>query len=74
MVNEIGKALEERYAGLLRTKNLEEYVKSVFSRMINPYFNDTIERGIRTSITKISGSDARLIRSARFSIESEWSK
>jgi len=69
IVDEIGKALIRRYPNYLNYNQFREYVNNLFSRMISPYLNDTVERGIRSSLKKIGGHDARLTRAARFSLE-----
>jgi mannitol-1-phosphate 5-dehydrogenase len=69
IANEIGKALVRKYPSYFGSEQFGEYVNNIFFRMVDPYFSDTIERGMRSSIRKIGGHDARLTRAAKFSIE-----
>jgi len=69
IVDEIGEALIRKYPDFLSRKKFGEYVDDVFSRMISPFLNDTIKRGVRSSIRKIGGHDARLTRAAKVAVE-----
>jgi len=66
---EMRQSLTSRYPEYFSSSDFGEYVNNIFSRMISPYLKDTVERGIRSSIKKIGGYDARLVRAARFSVE-----
>ncbi len=69
MICEIGEALVKKYRRFFSMKGYEAYVNDIFFRMTDRYFCDKIDRGIRSSMEKIGGSDARLTRTARFVME-----
>jgi mannitol-1-phosphate 5-dehydrogenase len=66
---EMGRSLTSRYPEYFSSSGFGEYVDNIFIRMVSPYLKDTVDRGTRSSIKKISGNDARLTRAARFSVE-----
>ncbi len=66
---EMGQSLTSRYLEYFSSSDYKEYVNNIFSRMISPYLKDTVDRGTRSSIKKIGGQDARLVRAARFAVE-----
>ncbi|MEM2915474.1 MAG: hypothetical protein QXH91_08780 [Candidatus Bathyarchaeia archaeon] len=66
VICEVGKALTKKYRRFFSIKHYDAYVNYLFLRMTDRYFCDKIERGIRSSMEKIGGSDARLTRTARF--------
>lgn len=66
LAEEIGPALIARYGRYFAPSAYRLYLDDLYRRMVSPDFNDSIERGIRNSLAKISGDDARLLRMARF--------
>lgn len=64
MVDEVGEALVAEYSPILNRHIVRNHAHDLLRRMTCPYFNDSIERGVRGSLAKL-GPDERFIGGAR---------
>ncbi|MEW6359123.1 MAG: hypothetical protein AB1696_22505 [Planctomycetota bacterium] len=64
MVDEVGAALVAEYAPILTRHVVRNHAHDLLRRMTCPYFNDSIERGVRGSLAKL-GPHERFIGGAR---------
>ena len=62
---EVGPAILYEYGNSLSQTEVKKYCKRLIERIANRTFSDTIERGIRNSLHKITSGE-RLIEGARF--------
>ena len=70
-VEESGKALCERYAGVdpvFTSQGWQDYVEDLLERMTNPYLHDKVDRLIRDPVRKL-GWDDRLIGTMRIVLD-----
>lgn len=64
MVEEVGAALVAEYSPILTRHVVRNHAHDLLRRMTCPYFNDSIERGVRGSLAKL-GPQERFIGGAR---------
>jgi len=64
MVEEVGQALIAGYAPILTRHVVRNHAHDLLRRMTCPYFNDSIERGVRGSLAKL-GPQERFVAGAR---------
>ncbi|MCK4245250.1 MAG: hypothetical protein KAX20_06445 [Candidatus Omnitrophica bacterium] len=62
---EVGPAILHRYGDLLSQTEVKEYCRRLIERITSRTFSDSIERGIRNSLDKITSGE-RWIEGARF--------
>ncbi|OIO35699.1 MAG: hypothetical protein COZ37_01180 [bacterium (Candidatus Ratteibacteria) CG_4_10_14_3_um_filter_41_18] len=62
---EVGPAILHQYGEFLKPIEVKKYCAKLIQRLIRRTFSDTIERGIRNSLDKITSSE-RLVKGAKF--------
>ena len=65
---EVGPAILHTYGNSLSSKEVKEYFRKLVKRIISKSFSDTIERGIRNSLHKITSGE-RWVEGARFILD-----
>ena len=65
---EVIPAILGKYGNFLTPVEIQKYCSQLIKRIINPVFRDTVERGIRNSLNKITPEE-RLIQGAKFILE-----
>jgi len=64
LFQEICPALQRAHPNF-QNKDLQEYAENLFKRILNPFFNDSVERGIRGILEKLKPNE-RLVSGLRF--------